>query len=40
MDMSDKQFAKALLKGSTIECPSCEEEISWGKGDVINKDEL
>ncbi len=40
MDMDDEQFEKALLKGSTTECPSCGEEISWGKGDVINKDEL
>jgi len=40
MEMEEDQFEKALLKGSTTERSSCGEEISWGKGDVINKDQL
>ena len=40
MEMGEDQFEKALWKGGTVECPSCGEEISWGKRDVINQDQL
>lgn len=40
MDMNKEQFEKALLKGSSTECPNCGREINWGKQDVVNRDEL
>lgn len=40
MDMDEEQFEKALLTGSNTECPNCGENISWGKKEVVNKDEL